>query len=73
MATREKVFKKDILALKLGEQKTFRVPHPKDIHNARAMASAIGTLEPELGLRFTVKSNFAKCEITIKAVKRHEE
>lgn len=70
MNERKKVTVADIRAMKLGQTKTFRVPHPKNLQYARTAASSVGTLEPELGLRFTVKCDYSKCEITITAKKR---
>lgn len=66
----KKVTTEDLRSLKAGESKTFKVPHQRDIHTARTLASSLGTLEPERGVRFSTSANYLNCTITITAEKR---
>lgn len=58
----------DIKAIKLGEKRIFRMNHPRELQNVRALASYTHINYPELAVRFKSCLNRKKMEITIEAV-----
>ena len=65
---KQKVTMDDIRRIKPGTSVTFFPPERKQIQSIRAMASFVGSQEPELGVKFSCSANYEKCEMKVTAV-----
>lgn len=50
-----------------GTDLTITVGHPKEIDSIRSIAYRLNVMEPELGKRFSCKSDFRNRQITVTA------
>lgn len=65
----KKVSVSDIRKIKAGETKVFHVPNVKDIRTAQATAYKLNRFEPELGVTFSLETDYDNLSITITAIK----
>jgi len=53
--------------IKKGTELIIEVGHPKEIDSIRSIAYRLNVMEPELGKRFSCKSDFRNRQITVTA------
>lgn len=68
-----KVSVKQLKAIPIGESRTYKVDHPRELQNIRVTAGYVHLNYPELGVRFKTNINRPKMEITIEALKADQE
>lgn len=57
-----------VRGMSLGDVRTLRMNHPRELSSCRMSLYQYAWRNPELGYRFSVSANRARNEITIKAV-----
>ncbi|WP_321331816.1 hypothetical protein [uncultured Bacteroides sp.] len=68
----ERITVKELRKIKPGNKRTYRLPGPRALNNAKTVTSYATTSYPELGVKYKLTTNRAALEVTIEAISTKE-